>query len=123
MNNFRANYLGVPIEAGTRSPPEFLGSRWPNPKREFLSFAGHGQGRAPRGAGEVEHAADLRVNSLCTFLRWLAGQYPRGRDRSARPLRQSFVPCGVLASEVAHIAAGVISALPIAPAYHEADLG
>ena len=33
-----ASCLGVPIEAGTRSPPEFLGSRWPNPKREFLSF-------------------------------------------------------------------------------------
>ncbi len=33
-----ASCLGVPIGAGTRSPPEFLGSRWPNPKREFLSF-------------------------------------------------------------------------------------
>ncbi len=30
--------LVVPIEAGTWSPPEFSGSRWPNPKREFLSF-------------------------------------------------------------------------------------
>ncbi len=30
--------LGVPIGAGTRSPPEFSGSQWPNPKREFLSF-------------------------------------------------------------------------------------
>jgi hypothetical protein len=33
-----ASCLRVPIEAGTRSPPEFLWSRWPNPKREFLSF-------------------------------------------------------------------------------------
>ncbi len=33
-----ASCLGVPIGAGTRSPPEFSTSRWPNPKREFLSF-------------------------------------------------------------------------------------
>ncbi len=33
-----ASCVGVPIGPGTRSPPEFSGSRWPNPKREFLSF-------------------------------------------------------------------------------------
>ena len=34
-----ASCLGVPIGGGTRSPPEFSGSRWLNPKREFLSFS------------------------------------------------------------------------------------
>ena len=33
-----ASCLGVPVGAGARSPPEFLESQWPNPKREFLSF-------------------------------------------------------------------------------------
>ena len=32
--------LGVPIGAGKRSPAEFQGSRWPNPKGEFSSFYG-----------------------------------------------------------------------------------
>ena len=41
-----ASCLGVPIGAGARSPPEFLESQWPNPKREFLSFHGNKSQRA-----------------------------------------------------------------------------
>ena len=38
-NGIKAMVVAITlIEAGTRSPPEYLGSRWPNPKREFLSF-------------------------------------------------------------------------------------
>ena len=51
-----ASCLGVPIEAGTRSPPEFLGSRWPNPKREFLSFDIYNE-------GEVLWAVATRVQA------------------------------------------------------------
>ena len=51
-----ASCLGVPIGAGTRSPPEFLGSRWPNPKREFLSFDIYNE-------GEVLWAVATRVQA------------------------------------------------------------
>ena len=58
-----ASCLGVPVGAGARSPPEFLESQWPNPKREFLSFASHRSAALREKCGLTQAALAEKVGT------------------------------------------------------------